>query len=127
MKLVKLRGEEPPGDAAVVIRGGANSLSIDAVVRSAGRNMTAFGFHGLSVFVAADDEVVDLCGSVDELRRYGQIRRSTVVRITSSGFALLATGAAPHYDVVLPDLAPSTLERLVACFDDPERNPGRGR
>lgn len=42
------------------------------------------------------------------------------------GFALLATGDAPHYDIVLPDLRQSTLDRLVGCFDDPEPNPGRG-
>ena len=126
MKLVALRGEEPPGDAVVVIRGGANSLAPEAVTRSAERNMVAFGFLGLSVFLADADHVAEVCGAIDQLRRYGQIRRSVVARLTTSGFALLATGEAPHYDIVLPDLSPAMLDRLVGCFDDPEPNPGRG-
>ena len=126
MKLVGLRGEEPPDDAVVVIRGGANSLSAEAVTRSADRNMVAFGFLGLSVFLADVGHVAELCGSIDELRRYGQIRRSVVARLTTAGFALLATGESPHYDIVLPDLSRPTLDRLVGCFGDPEPNPGRG-
>ncbi len=38
MKLVGLRDEEPPDDAVVVISGGSNSLSAEAVTRSADRN-----------------------------------------------------------------------------------------
>lgn len=126
MKLVELRGEEPPGDAVVVIRGGANSLAAEAVTRSAERNMVAFGFLGLSVFLADADHLAEVCGSIDELRRYGQIRRSVVARLRTAGFALLATGEPPHYDIVLPDLSRPTLDRLVGCFGDPEPNPGRG-
>lgn len=126
MKLVALRGEEPPDDAVVVIRGGANSLSAEAVTRSADRNMVAFGFLGISVFLADADHLAEVCGSIDELRRYGQIRRSVVARVTTAGFALLATGESPHYDIVLPDRSPGTLDRLVSCFGEPEPNPGRG-
>jgi hypothetical protein len=125
MSLVALRGEQPPDDAVVVIRGGANSLSAEALERSAERNRVAFGFLGLSVFLADAADVAEVCRSVDELQRYGQIRRSTVARLRTAGFALLATGDAPHFDIVLPDLAPATHGRLVACFDDPEPNPGR--
>lgn len=126
MKLVGLRDEEPPDDAVVVIRGGSNSLSAEAVTRSADRNMLAFGFLGLSVFLADVDHVAEVCRSIDDLRRYGQIRRSIVARLTASGFALLATGESPHYDIVLPDLSGPTLDRLAGCFGDPEPNPGRG-
>jgi hypothetical protein len=113
-------------DAVVVIRGGANSLSAEAVERSAERNMVAFGFLGLSVFLCDADLVAETCRSIDELQRYGQIRRSTVARLQTAGFPLLATGDAPHFDIVLPDLAPTTLARLGACFDHPVPNPGRG-
>jgi hypothetical protein len=125
MRLVALRGEEPPGHRVVVIRGGANSLGTDAIARSAERNMVAFGFLGLSVFLCETALVAETCRSIDELQRYRQIRRSTVARIRTAGFALLATGNDPHFDIVLPDLAPATLGRLVSCFDDPEPNPGR--
>ncbi len=125
MSLVALRGEEPPGKTIVVIRGGANSLGAEAVRRSAERNMVAFGFLGLSVFLCEADLVAEVCRSIDELHRYGQIRRSTVGRLQTAGFPLLATGDTPHFDIVLPDLAPATLDRLRRCFDDPEPNPGR--
>jgi hypothetical protein len=42
-----LRGEEPPADGVVVVRGGANGLALETVARSAGRNLEAFGFLGL--------------------------------------------------------------------------------
>ena len=109
-----------------MLRGGVNSLAADTVARSAGRNLEAFGFLGLSVFLAVDQTVERLCADVPELARYGQVRRSTVARLHAGGFALLATGDRPHFDIVLPDLAAETLDRLQAAFDPPEPNPGRG-
>ncbi len=87
--------------------------------------MKAFGFLGLSVYLAVDHSVEDLCRRLDELRRYGQIRLSTVGRVHGAGFALLATGQRPHFDVVLPDLSAETLLRLDRAFDPPQANPGR--
>lgn len=125
MRLLALRGDEPPGDGVVVVRGGANSLAPETVTRSAGRNLEAFGFLGLSAFLAVDRPVAVLCAEVPELARYGQVRLSTVARVHSAGFALLATGDHPHFDIVLADLAAETLRRLEAAFDPPEPNPGR--
>ena len=125
MKLVALRGEEPPDDAVVVVRGGANSLRSDVVERSAERNQVALGFFGLSVFLAPPDQGADMCRSVDEISRYGQVRRSTVGRLHAAGFAVIATGDAPHFDIVLPDVIGRTIERLASCFDAAEPNPGR--
>jgi hypothetical protein len=127
MKFVVLRGEEPPDDVTVVVRGGENGLGAEVVRRSASRNLKALGFLGLSVYLAVDQSVEALCSDTDELRRYGQVRTSTVRRVHAAGFALLATGDRPHFDIVLPDLAEPTLERLAAAFDPPERNPGRQR
>lgn len=125
MRLVALRGEEPPAGAVVVVRGGVNGLAAETVARSAGRNLEVFGFLGLSVFLAVDRPVQRLCAEVPELARYGQVRRSTVARVHAAGFALLATGDHPHFDIVLPDLAAETLARLDLAFDPPESNPGR--
>jgi hypothetical protein len=102
-----------------------NSFAAETVARSAGRNLEAFGFLGLSVFLAVDCPVAQLCAEVPELARYGQVRRSTVARVHAAGFSLLATGDRPHFDIVLPDLAPETLVRLEAAFDPAEANPGR--
>lgn len=35
------------------------------------------------------------------------------------------TLARPHFDVLLPDLADGTLDRLELAFDQPIRNPAR--
>ena len=57
--------------------------------------------------------------------RYGQIRMSTVARVHRAGFALLATGDRPHFDIILPDVEAWTLQRLAEAFDQPRRNPAR--
>ena len=73
MRLVALRGEEPPGNAVVVVRGGVNGLAAETVARSAGRNFDVFGFLGLSVFLAVGRTVEQLCREVPEHARYGQV------------------------------------------------------
>ena len=124
-RLVALRGEDAPDEASVVIRGGANGLAPETLERTATRCFDEFGFFGVSVFVAVGVSVEELCRSVDAVQRYGQVRRATVGRLHDAGFALIATGRRPHFDIVLPDLAPSTFTRLATCFSDPEPNPGR--
>src|SRR5438105_355429 len=100
-------------------------LKPEMVVRTATRSMNAFGFFGVSVFLALDQSAAELCRSLDQLSRYRQVRRSTVARLRAAGFALLATGGRPHFDIVLADLDEETLARLDAAFDPPESNPGR--
>lgn len=63
--------------------------------------------------------------ALDELARYRQVRMSTVGAVRAAGFAFLATGDRPHFDIVLPDLTALTLARLDAAFAPPEPNPGR--
>lgn len=126
-RLVVLRGDDPPAEAHVVIRGGEHGMSAATLRRTASRCFEEFGFYGVSVFVAIDTSVDDLCRAVDAVRRYGRIRRSAVGRLHSGGFPLIATGRRPHFDIVLPDLADETLDRLATCFDPAEPNPGRDR
>lgn len=123
--LVSLRGEEPPDDATIVIRGGEQGMAPDTLRRTATRSFKEFGFYGISVFVALDGSVAELCREIDAIRRYGQIRRSTVGRLRRAGFALIATGRRPHFDIVLPDPTDDTLGRLANCFETAEANPGR--
>jgi hypothetical protein len=124
-KLVALRGEEPPDDVVVVVRGGINGLSPDVVVRAARRSLTAFGFLGISVSLAIDEPVEALCARLDGLRRYGQVRLSTAGALRRAGFALLATGQRPHFDIVLPDVESGTIVRLDAVFGPAVPNPGQ--
>lgn len=125
MKLIALRGEEPPDDVVVVVRAGANGLSDETVRRTASASHNEHGFYGVSVFLALDVGVDDLCASTDFLRRYSQIQESTAGRLRAAGFALLATEARPHFDIVLASLEDPVLELLRSCFDPPRPNPGR--
>lgn len=125
MKFVVLRGEEPPTDTVVVVRGGMNGLDPATIARTATRSLDAMGFLGVSVFLALDQTLAELCGSLDELVRYRQVRVSTVAAVRAAGFAFLATGDRPHFDIVLPDIDARTLARLDGAFDPPVPNPGR--
>lgn len=125
MKFVALRGEEPPDDTVVVIRAGEQGLAYSTVRRTAERSHSEFGFYGVSVFLALDMDVAELCASLDAVRRYSQIQESTARQLRSAGFTLLATDGRPHFDIVLADLEDETLLRLRSCFDTPRPNPGR--
>lgn len=83
-----------------------------------------FGLYAVSVFLALDEPVPDLCRSQSDLSRYTKVRLSTVARVQGADFALLPSFQRPHYSIVLPTLADSTLARLVSCFDAPIKNPG---
>lgn len=120
-----LRGGEPPDDAGVVVRGGEHGFHEDVLRRTAQRTFEDYGFYGVSVFVALDGAVERLCVEVDEVRRYGQIRLSTVGRLRRAGFTLLSTGRTPHFDIALPDASGPMLRQLRVAFDPPTPNPGR--
>lgn len=115
-----LRAEQPPDDAAVVLRGGM--LAADGVRRSAERTFDAYAIYGLSVEGVIDRTVLDACRG-ERVAGYRQIRLSTFGRLRGAGFALLASFDHPHFTVVLPDLSELTVARLGSCFDDPIPNP----
>lgn len=125
MNPLVLRDELPPDDTVVVVRGGA--MNSEFVRRTATRSFEEFGIWAVSVFVAEGVAVVDVCRAVPDLERYGKIRLSTVGRLRVLGFALIPTLDHPHFDVVLPDVEPTTLERLELGFDPPVPNPVRER
>lgn len=124
MNPIVLRAEEPPDDVVVVVRGG--EMTSEFVHRSATAAHDELGIYALSVFLVLDEPLAELCAREPFLARYGKVRLSTVGELREAGFAIIPTLARPHYDIVLPDLQPSTLGRLDACFDPPVPNPGRG-
>ena len=120
---IVVRDEEPPDDTVVVVRGG--EMNGDTVRRTA---------------TDALRRVRDLHRvGVPRPRRHGRRAVSgptgaPAVRqgpahdgwsAASLGFALVPTLDRPHYDVVLPDLADATLDRLELGFDRPIPNPAR--
>lgn len=123
MKPIVLRAEEPPDDVVVVVRGG--EMTGGFVRRTATDAHEELGIYAVSVFLALDADVDELCAAEPHLVRYGKVRLSSVGRLRSDGFPLLPTLDRPHYDIVLPDLDDPTLQRLEGCFDPAVPNPGR--
>jgi len=117
-----LRSEQPPDDAAVVLRGGV--LRADAVRRAAERTFQLYAVFGISVEGVLDMTVQEAC-SGERVVGYRRVRLSTFGRVRVAGFALLATFDRPHFTLVLPDLSDFTISRLDRCFDPPIPNPGR--
>ena len=123
MRPIVVRDEEAPDDVVVVVRGG--EMNGDTVRRTATDAFDEFGIYTVSVFLALDATVDELCQDRPELQRYGKVRLTTAGRLRTLGFALVPTLDRPHYDVVLPDLADATLDRLELGFDRPIPNPAR--
>jgi len=123
VKPIILRPEEPPDDTVVVIRGG--EMTEEFVRRTATDAHDELGIYAVSVFLALDADVDELCAAEPFLVRYGKVRFSTVGRLRAEGFPLIPTLDRPHYDIVLPDLSSPTLVRLDRCFDPAVPNPGR--
>jgi hypothetical protein len=96
------------------------------LAEAAGRTFDVYGVHGISVELAIGVSVLEACRASRRLARHPRLRLSTVQRVRSEGFALLATFEHPHFTVVLPDVAEFTLARLERSFDKPIPNPARG-
>ena len=105
----RIREELAPANAAVVIRGGPDTLSL---LRSHARRLNRLyvldgeDVFGVSVFVAQDEigpaSERSILGS--KLRSYPMIYRTTVGQLTTLGFEVLATFTSPHFTVVMPTL-----------------------
>ena len=106
-----------------MVRGGL--LAADSVRRTAAVSMREHGFFGVSVHAALGVSVEELVGATPELGRdrYERLRATTAGALRGAGFALLATQARPHYDVVLDDVEHPTIERLRGCFGFPNPAP----
>ncbi len=117
-----IRDEQAPDDAVVVIRGGLHSLDPERVRESAEDSMADLGFYGVSVFAAYDGDIRGLCERIARLRSPGVVWVAGAGDLRAHGFELVPTDEAPHFDVVLPDLASGTISTLTRCFQS-QPNP----
>ncbi len=69
-----VRQEAAPPDLLLVVRGGRNSLNDANLERAVGDCWLTYGFFGLSVFGAPDDDLVALSNSVSQVRRRREVR-----------------------------------------------------
>jgi len=54
---IRLRGEEPPDSAVIVVRGGLNGLTNEKVRETCADSFAGFGFYRMSVFAAIDQSL----------------------------------------------------------------------
>jgi hypothetical protein len=78
-RFLNLRSEQPPDDAAVVLRAGVTSP--DNIRRSAERTFAIYAVYGISVEGVIGRTVLDACRTSDRIAGYRQIRLSTFGRL----------------------------------------------
>jgi hypothetical protein len=115
------RGEPPPYDAALIVRG--DVLDPEALRADATDNFEVYGYWGISTFAEVGE--FDLSWiAANKLRRAGWLVVFRTGDVLSAGLELWDTGQSPHYDVVHDDLD-ELVSRLVACPHRVIRNPAR--
>ncbi len=120
-----LRAVPPPDDLLLVVRGGSGTLSDHHLANQVSDCWDQFGFFGVSVFGAPNDDFTGLNRDVRAIRIRPVVRvaRCGVLRV--AGFEVLPTFSNPrHFSIVLADATPATFEKLRGCFSEPQPNPG---
>jgi hypothetical protein len=128
----RLRAEQPPDDAVVVIRGGPDTAG--KLARHADRTARAWtldggALHGVSVFGAVDElGDASLDGILEAMATYRVVYLCRVGELRAAGFDLLPTATRPHFTLFAPD-TPGTLdvERLLAILGTAQPNPFHDR
>jgi len=108
----------------VIVRAGV--MAADSIRRTASDSFADYGAYLVSVEAVLEGTVDEVCRSSPRIgERYGRIRLSTVGRLRSAGFPLLATFERPHFDIVLPGTEDAVIAGLERCFDEPVPNPAK--
>ena len=124
-----LRADEPPDEAVVVLRGGP--IAIDKIVQHAVREAREYSYRGEPLYSVSVSLTID-GWSLDDLLAGPLVSRSTyavstVGALRAARFVLLATYAAPHYDLVLGSAGYDEATRLLLYFGEPQPNPYKRR
>ncbi len=122
----RVRIEEPSPDAAVVIRGGPDTLSLlQSHARRLNRLYVLDGadVFGISVFVARDEigPTSERTILSSKLRNYAEVYRTNVSTLKDAGFVLLPTFSPPHFTVLMSSL--EAADDLAAAFGNLVVNP----
>ena len=96
---VRERDEPPLDDDALLVRGG--QFRIAHVLSRAEACERRLGFPGVSVAHAATGLLVDLCELSPRLLDYDECSTTTAGQVREH-FEIAATGASPHFSIVLP-------------------------
>ena len=125
---LRLRAEQPPAEATLVIRGGRDTP--DKLRSHAQRTARAWSLDGrpllgISVFAVLDIPPDDLLQ-----RRFATFRTiylPAVAHLTKHGFKLLATGQRPHFTIQLRRADDQELAQLLTALGAPRPNPQYAR
>lgn len=125
----EIRSERPPDESLLVIRAGP--LTPEKLLEHALRQSRDYSYRGepmASVSVSVTIEGWPL----DRILRERLWSRSTYATanagaVRTTGFELLPTHRAPHYDIVLPAASLAHTSTLLAVFGDGQPNPFRRR
>jgi hypothetical protein len=115
----RVRKEDVPDDALVVVRGGP--LEPELVRSDVIAAHRRFGEYGVSVFAALDETALDVLAR-ERLNRFEVLTVMTAGAIRAAGLELRPTFRRPHYTIMLPELE-RDLERLLACENVVRLNP----
>ena len=121
-----VRDEAPPRDAAVVIRGGPDT--IEKLRLHAERVRRAFVLDhaevlGISVYCVLDDLGPASLDTIlsQKLGTYHSVHITSVASVTELGLVLLPTFERPHHTLVLPDTA--AIAALLVALGPEQPNP----
>lgn len=111
---IRERDERPLEDEAVLVRGGQFRMA--HVLARAEACERRLGFPGVSVAHAATGRFADLGDLSPRLLDYDECSVTTAGRIRQH-FEIAATGAAPHFSIVLPAADLPSIRTLRDLFD----------
>lgn len=119
MSPLRVRGEGPPDDDFLVVRG--DVLREDELRGDARRTHARFGEFGVSVMGAHEvAELDDLARTA--LRRFHLLTVIRVGALRRAGLELRPTFRRPHYTIMLPE-PDEDVERLLRCDNEVRINP----
>lgn len=109
-------------ETSLMVRGGL--MKITDLQRAVEKNHVLHGFAGVSVWATGSDHLAEVMVQIPPMR-HARLRRTTHGRLRGSDYVVRKTDGEFHYDIEVEDWSETTLERLVALFDDDEPNPRR--
>lgn len=124
----RLRQEQLPADAIVVVRGGRDTP--DKLLSHALRTARAWSLDGhpllgISVFAVLDRPLEILLR--ERFSTFRTVYLPTVGGLVGAGFELLPTGLRPHFTVHLRSADERERERLLVALGAARHNPAYGQ
>jgi hypothetical protein len=118
--------DEDPSEWILVIRG--RPLTIEGLLLAASRTVDEFSWQGnpvaaVSAEVTGPDRSTDDVLAGPRLRTRRTYASTPVVELIEGGFPVLATFAAPHVSIVLPEYDEAHVHALVDILGPEQPNP----